>query len=229
MSTLRPTILAANLWSMEVEVLTEVVRWTGVGIALVASFLAVPGAVRHYSAVGAQHAQAIAARLTRREPPITGAMGAVLPHVEVSASGLVTRNPAPELDLGPRLAVIEHGVDLLNAAVISLAGETTKAKHEIRAEIAEVSGRLTTDLRDLRTRLDVEEQAEVRVNGRVLPLVGLGIVLSGVPDAIAEAPAVAVGLLTLALGLTTWAADLFVAEWTRQHREARQVAKQTDG
>jgi hypothetical protein len=71
----------------------------------------------------------------------------------------------------------------------------------------------------LRQRLDVSERTTLEVDGRALPLVGLGILLSGVPEYIAGWPLVTVVLLTAAIGWTTWAVVAFIDQWVNIARQ----------
>jgi hypothetical protein len=183
---------------VEPEHLANVVRWVGVVVALVASFLAAPAATRHL--VGRirtlirRAAVATAAQARRLRDRLRGHatvrvipanMGVAVGNVHVTGTGDVTWNVNENDDLPARVSRLEQRVLELHDMAKKAEQGIAKNAAESREAVARVEQRITDDVAAVYQRLADQEQEELRVDASALPVIGVGIVLSGVPDALA--------------------------------------------
>lgn len=205
---------------MEQHTLTEFIRWTGVILALVASLLAAPHAVQHYAQRAIVWLIIAFRRLTRRTRS-TAVRGSVAAATGVAGGvGVIRMEGSSTLTLDGRVGLLETKVDRLDGALADLSRTVGANAAEHRQEFSRVWTDLGGEVGKLRQRLDLSERTTLEVDGRALPLVGLGILLSGVPEYIASWPLVTVVLLTGAVAWTTWAVVAFIDQWLSARKEA---------
>ena len=182
----------------EPEGLANLIRWVGVIVALLASFLAAPDATWHIikkiaegtssaaSYTGEQTGKLWDHLLGKATPSVTG-MAAVLGPAPVGGrTGDVTWQVDADAHLRSRVGWIEQRVlNLFEIAHLVQQKMTTRGREARRAG-EEVGRRLADEVAAIHRRTDAQEEALTRVDARALPVVGVGIVLSGIPEPLAQ-------------------------------------------
>jgi hypothetical protein len=102
-------------------------------------------------------------------------------------------------------------IERLRAMVDQVLQEVGRVREQTRAQIAQVSGRLgvvESDLRtavdDLRRRMEVAERRAAQANARGILLLGAGLVLTGIPQELAEFEVIGWTSVALAVVGTFW-------------------------
>ena len=202
--------------------LTEVNRWVGVVIAVVGAVVVAPEGTRLLL-------KGIRAWFRRRGQQVRDQLARFLPflrqdvNIQVKATGgsLSTGvallgsargcawDPSAPVDeriekLLEYIAEIERQMDTVNQR---LAQETSDRQQAV----AELRVLLDAELADQRRLLDKREEQAAAIDARGLPVIGWGILLSGVPDRLAQIPFYlgwvfpTVGvILGLAAGVPAW-------------------------
>ena len=183
-------------------------------MALVASFLAAPYATRHMwkrfkqrLSKARQFVDSLAKRLRRW---LTGGARTVQGHpagitfadetgmsdsASLTTSWTVNANDDLTLRverLEQRMGIVNERVTILNATVQAEATERHKA-------IDALIERFSEDVQSVRDRIAASEKDALRVDATALPVIGLGIVLSGIPDFLAASTLLGVAAFITAL------------------------------
>jgi predicted RNase H-like nuclease (RuvC/YqgF family) len=101
----------------------------------------------------------------------------------ITASGHVWRPTAP----------INERIETLRTHITEVEGHLNEVAHKLRQEtssrdeaIAELDRTLKAETAELRRLLEEKDREMARIDARGLPLIGYGIVLSGVPEFLAS-------------------------------------------
>jgi hypothetical protein len=211
-------------------VLENPARWLGVIVAVVGAFLANPDATMHIGRTiwsGAQktgrRARGMAARLIpalRKGATVHGVpMGgsAALGHVEATGRGMVAWGPD---------ATVEHKIEILDQRTRSLDREVgelkrdlSQAEKRLRKELAGEVEQLHREASSIRAAVEKLRQDIARSDASALPIVVVGIVLTGLaPDIAGWWMWAALVLLLGAVVLAGWLSWRIVRDYRRETR-----------
>lgn len=207
---------------MDPEYLSDLVLGTGVVVTLVASFLAAPAATRHLSgrvsetAVGGWTATwSLAARLwvrlsRRNRGTIVAALPSVTFSVRSNASGSVstTWNVRADKDAETRIAWLEAKVMQLKKMSDDNEQAVTVERTAREGDVRRLDQRITDEAAAIRAGISAREEAARRGDASVLPVLGLGVVLTATPDVLAHATWLGSPVLAGVLGIVAGLAAL---------------------
>jgi hypothetical protein len=183
--------------------LANMLRIEGVVVALVASFLAAPAATRHMWARIKLEVGSVRRRVgsglhrlrlwltRRREVQLNDAATAeeALSMVPVSSSLDLSWAVNAEDDLKLRVERLEQRMGQVNERITMLQGTVRAEAAERREAIDDLARRLSDEVQSVRNKIIAAEENALRVDATALPVIGLGIVLSGIPELIARSTA----------------------------------------
>jgi hypothetical protein len=192
----------------------DLVRWVGVGIACLGAFAVSPAGAQlliHQTTGAVNRATKQVLRwlhLRRGDRATTGTLGTA---VSVESAQPVGRSLTLGWNTG---ATTEEKVEHLRKQIAQLDRRTTEQHAALVESVRQVSVRLDMfaervagEAEELRVKLAEADRRKAETDARALPLVGLGVILSGIPQEIAALPTwllapVLVGALALALSAT---------------------------
>jgi hypothetical protein len=207
----------------------DVIRWAGVSVGVFGALIVAPTGVL----LVLQDARALVLAvwsairnawdrfiLRKKKPaPAVYATGGVAAAKATVGGALVVRHHGAPVDeqlrllwdevdrLGGLIRKVDEGSKGRDEAAAAMIGRESDARRRLRAELA--------------ARHERDERQSARVNARGLPLIGLGIVMTGIPDGLATWAWVgwlfiaAAGLLVIAVAF--WGAF----RWRQRRREAK--------
>jgi hypothetical protein len=173
-------------------------RWVGVVVAFFATVLVAPGAAAHLVHEAYDIASRSLARartwLSRLIPCLrTKRQGTVVALTATASIGLVTgqasaRVWSPSESAEVRIEMLRALVSEVEGKLRSVSRQVSQLADQQRTALADVEHKLRNELAQLR-RVTVRKEAEAtRINARALPVIGVGIFLSGVPEDLAKWP-----------------------------------------
>ncbi len=174
----------------------EVLRWFGVAAVIVGVLVSSPDAVKEIGRdllkVAQRSGQALRRLLAlvipklRPSPPsLQGrAQGSATAAAQVTAT--VTRAWVDTWTPDEKVENLHRNVEELWAAQKVAMDNAAIRYEELRREIGEVRERQHESTAELQRRLDVERDRSIRFDARGLPLVGLGTIMTGIPDELAH-------------------------------------------
>jgi hypothetical protein len=199
------------LLPVDADYLTNLVRGTGVVVAVVASCLAAPEATRRYWEVarnltlkiahaGAAQGRAGTAwvkrqwdRLVRHRNvvalgDVVGMSDALSITVSATATGTVTWSIDPNAPLPERVTWLEQHIEALKALHEQNKEAIAKEAAERQKALQQVTERIEREGAAIRSQIATMEQKALLVDASALPVIGVGIVLTSIPDVIARWP-----------------------------------------
>jgi hypothetical protein len=201
---------------VDADYLNNLIRITGVVVALVASFLAAPGATRQMWTTirGQSIVQAKRARyLLGKPPPRVVHLGAA--HLASSASAIALATIVLPMNadapLPDRVAQLERHIGRLKAMhdenEEAIAKEATKRQEAIQS----VTDKIGREASAIGEQISAMERTALLVDARAVPVLGVGIVLTSRPDLIAKSATLSGLAIAVALTFLTWAWAHFFA------------------
>ena len=186
---------------MDPEYLSDLVLGTGVVVTLISSFLAAPAATRHLTMVATSNAKTawtlVRARVKRVWLRLTGrnegAVVALLPAMAGFAAGKLTVTGEvgwavdAHGDVESRLVRLETRIIELRRLATDNQRAIQSETGERRAEIERLEQRIADEAAAIRAGISAMEEVSRRGDVRVLPVLGLGVVLTAIPDTLAHA------------------------------------------
>lgn len=212
---------------MDADYLADLVGCTGVFVALVASCLAAPEATRHVYqrlraiAIGtgttiAKTTQEAWLRLRRAAPidvrHVSGT--SYLRDFASATDALHVERDYPADTLEARMERLERQVAELKVTQAAAQQAISQEAAERRKAANQLSERIEQEVASMREAIAAIERNAILVDTRALPVVGLGIVLSGIPDLLAHPPELGSFAIAASLTVLTWAWAHF---WTSGH------------
>jgi hypothetical protein len=208
-------------------ILAEVNRWVGVVTASAGAVIVSPagtrlllvdswtGFKRYGNRVRGDLARILP--LLRRNATVHGGTATIT--VSASARGVATHTRGLSWDVHAspeeRLEALRRYVLDLGMRVDEVGSGLTREVSVREGAVADLEHRLRTDMQLLRDQLDQWERQAARIDARGLPVIAVGIFLSGVPDELAKIPA-GLGWLCPALGLAM-AVPASIRTWREAH------------
>lgn len=166
------------------SVLVDVDKYVGSGIALIGALVASPDGTRWFT----KRIWSTVSQVWRRGPAVHHVFSNDTLTLRDSASATVTRAwPAGE--------TVEQRIERLRIWV-ALAEETAREvgdklqAHAVESEqaLATLTRTHEADVQELRELIEAQGHTAARIDGRALPVIGWGILLSGIPEALAGIP-----------------------------------------
>ena len=201
----------------------DVVRYVGLVIALVGTFVASPAGVAHTLArirAGANRMRRSAGRwirALREEPsaPITCEVRASLPPLSVAARGVVGWTED---------ASTKAKFEMLNDRTLALDREMGEVHRRIHTEVARINVEIERVKAEsiaadalLGERMEKAEQDAARLDARALPVIVGGLLVSGMTPEISALPrGLALLVLLAALVLSAQRSWAIVRDWRRR-------------
>ncbi|MGP3916333.1 hypothetical protein [Nonomuraea sp. 10N515B] len=173
----------------EAVVLTQVNKWVGVIIAVIATLVVAPDGSRMLFSRTSTWMRAQVNRFRKRPPQsigvVAGGMGATFGNLTMTATARAWHPNAP----------VDERIEALRSHISDIEGRLNKTKEEVSRERSareEVIATLTTEFRskldELHQLLKEKDHQAATINARAIPVIGAGIFLNGVPEALAEIP-----------------------------------------
>lgn len=193
--------------------LEQLVRYAGILVSVVGALVVSPSittrAVRDATAWLEAHVLSLARYLGLVAPPAP-ATGGGHATFGVRAAGLGYAPVAFRQDepLEQRVEHLRVRVTELVAAMARVQADAQEAALDQEQALAEVRGELHRTVRGLADSLATAELQAARAGGRALPVVGVGILLSGASPELGHHPYVAWPLILSACVFAAWAAWL---------------------
>lgn len=227
--------MAALSFLSDVAVLTTINKVVGVFLALAGAFLAVPSA---WGLLGrAMIGPAVPGWARRALADVRAALARVLPFLRkdqtvhpatVDAGTLVERAMLqkyvglwePNLSIEERIEVLRKYVIVLDEHINEMVEDVYDERMAREEAIAAVRRELAAETGELRQLIDEKDGQTARMDARGLPLIAVGIALTGIPEFIAEVPP----LTWLLVLVGVWALLVAVPEAVRAHRRDRKPA-----
>jgi hypothetical protein len=171
-------------------VLIGVVRFVGIGVALLGAFVTAPAGSQRLARDLLNTARRVGRTILRHlpwyhhsvsvhVPSIHGTAAMGLPTVTISASASVWSPNAPVAEQIERLRL---RTDRLATELERLRDDHRKEVQDLRQQIEALQADHEHALAALRAELEGRERLAAQIDATGLPLIGLGIVLSGWPD-----------------------------------------------
>lgn len=216
--------------------LADGIRWSGIIVACAGALVAAPGGVARIRDGIMDTAWKLWRRLLGQlarvlpwlgkdanVPPATARGSVRIPTPRISGRGWVWNENDPDA----------QKIDALRRQILELWEELSRAQQQARAGTEALRTELMRDLAALRAdhhaviqQHEQEKRQDAQIDARGLPLVALGIVLTGVPDGLAARPWIGWPATAVALLLTIWLAAWPCAVWLA-HKIARPAGGRT--
>jgi hypothetical protein len=201
--------------------LEHMVRYTGAIVALVASFVAAPGATRHVwsrlrlrAVTSGRTVERAWLKVLGRGPTpqsVTLAPATINVTASVIAVGIVTSTVDRSAPLTERVDRVEQHIETLNKLhdenKQAIAEEASKRQEAVRL----LTDKIGREAAAIRSEIAAMEQTAMLVDARALPVIGFGIVLSSMSDLIAQFTVLSNVLFALAIAVLAGACDHFFA------------------
>ncbi|MDL4815974.1 hypothetical protein [Actinomadura opuntiae] len=107
---------------------------------------------------------------------------------------------------------IEHNIGKVEVDLAKHKRDTTNA-------LKEATQKHEAGLQELRSLLRQMEASAARIDGRALPVIGWGIVLSGVPEVLAKSPWATYIVCLLSTVVTIWVAVSVIRDYCQANRQ----------
>ncbi|MCZ9880537.1 hypothetical protein [Arthrobacter sp. B2a2-09] len=195
--------IASGFWQnagMDALLLEELIKWTGIGVALAGAILTSPDGTRRLVRGLWLWIQKV---FLRRVPqPAHNATVTMESHLTGRDS------LTAELMWGPD-SPLDHRIEILRGRIEGLKAELTDMKSELGGRLnvhdqilAQLSADIDETRRMLHTRIDISEEKSAQIDAFGLPIIGLGILLSGVPQELAAVAWLGVPLTAFSIVMT---------------------------
>lgn len=200
----------------DAAVLEDLARWLGVVIAVVGALLANPDATAHGWATfvshvrrGMRRSRGLLARFIpslRRDATIHAAAGTASALSAVgSVSARVLRGWGPDATLDQRIDVLDARTLSLDKEVGDLAVQLNQVEGRLKAELADTMRVLRGEADEMRKSVEKFRRELVRSDATALPIIVVGVALSGLsPDAARVPMWLGLTALIAAVALTGW-------------------------
>lgn len=129
-----------------------------------------------------------AALFWRRADPVSGHATIRLPGFTVRAQGHAVRSWPDDESVEGKLERLHGWLMLVEEETRRVTIDLRDHKRDTTKRIAELKRTHDADVGVLRSMIEAMEKDDARINGRALPVIGLGIFLSGIPEWLAVSP-----------------------------------------
>ncbi len=180
------------------SLLSDVNRWVGVAIAGIGTVIVSPDGARLLWGSATewmrQREAQVRGRLARflpflRRPqtihPESGGSTASVSVATVTASGRAWHPTAP---VDERIEALRRHITEVEGRLNDVIGQLREETASRERVVAELERTMKAETAELRLLLDEQERQTALIDARGLPVVGFGILLSGVPDELASIP-----------------------------------------
>jgi Zn-ribbon protein, possibly nucleic acid-binding len=173
----------------EAAVLTQVNKFVGVFIALVGAFITAPDGARLVFRSSAAWARKQINRF--RKPPTktiqvsAAGFAGITGTVTMTATGRVWDPNAP---VDERIETLRSYISDVETRLSATINRVTEERAAREKAIEDLSRTLHAKVDELYQLLKEKEEQTAIIDGRGLPVIGVGILLTGIPEALAEIP-----------------------------------------
>ena len=174
-------------------------RWVGVLIAIVGSVVVAPSGtallwhtaadwtIRRRQQLRAQVARVVP--FLRRPPRSVSASVKATIGMTGTVTAIVAAAPLdPAAPLEEQIAVLYRHIQLLEARLTLFSDQQSQENRNREKQVTELQKSLLDDIGELRRLVEEKDHEGARIDARGLPVIGFGILLSGVPDELASIP-----------------------------------------
>ena len=181
---------------MDAGAVEPITRWLGVTITLVGAFIVSPAATvallgrwQRRTVRGVRRVEDAVRKLVQRPRRITGQIRSVLPAMEGSASGTfkwtgTAVGATPDDSVEGRLHRLEQRATTAEARLAQVSSQADADRAAFREESAKIAEDHRAGTAEVHARLDHSEAQAVELDAAALPVVALGVFVSGLaPDA----------------------------------------------
>ncbi|RCG19104.1 hypothetical protein DQ384_38145 [Sphaerisporangium album] len=173
----------------EAAILTQVNKFVGVAIALIGAFIVAPDGASRILQISGTRIRSRVNRFRRSTQKIT--LQGLSEEGRASDAMSVQKNNYPWMSDAP----IDERIETLHRYIIDLEkrlNDTMSAVSQERGAreeaLTELNRTFTARLDELHRLLQEKERQTATIDARGLPVIGFGVVLSGIPEALAEIP-----------------------------------------
>lgn len=209
----------------DASLLSDVNRWVGVGIAVLGAVVVAPSGTRllvrsawvWLRRQGARTRGQLARFLPflRRDlnvQGVTASIGVGLGVGTLTGSG---RAWHPTASVDERIEALHQHITEVEGQLIEVSQQLSQETSKRERALAELEAGLSAKTAELCRLLEEQEHRAARVDARGLPVIALGIVLSGIPDQLASIP-YGIGWVAPVLGIAA-AVAAGVPAWREAH------------
>ena len=178
----------------------DVIRWVGIILGVIGTVVAASNGAVWISSRFVVHLSALLRWLRfhlarwlpflRRSALVVPLTATVTASSEGSAVLTVARLWDPNAPAELKVDVLHEHIEKLERQIDEIQKHLSERHARLDQKVDALTGKLQKETFALRRRLDNEQQEAARVDARGLPLIGLGVVLSSVPDGLAQVAAV---------------------------------------
>lgn len=163
--------------------LTNVISWVGVATGIVGAIVIAPrGAVE----LVREAIDSVRRVLLRRKPPRAIGSADLDGASDMSAAPCVITSIDEDAPVEDQVRQLLDAINGLNQALLSAQQQSAKRDAELDSRIDQVVAGLQESDAAIRRQIAAAEHQEARFNARGLPLIGLGILMTGVAGILAE-------------------------------------------
>lgn len=207
--------------------LADIVRGAGVAIAVAGAVLAAPAGLALLQRVTWRKVAAAFRWLARHLPwqssaaparvDATASAATIMGKTSLSGTAHAWSPRAPERE---QIETLRQDLLRLEERVIKGTWDAQEQTEAVRAELLGVIEQVRADAAAITRRLDAEAAREAQLDARALWLVGLGILMTGVPDGLATWTWSGIVTLIVAVAITAAVIGVVIRDLFRVQRQA---------
>ena len=205
------------------------IRWAGVAMAIVGSVVAAPSGgllIVQQTAAGVRSVSRwLAGKLPFRRhavpaPGLVHGQAGIGVRFDIRAEGLAIPGAATPTE--EQLEMLWKEISRLHRKIGDVTEDARRRHSELAGSLQSAASELQTAHQDLRSRWEEEKRRSVHIDARGLPLIGLGILMTGVPDGLAAWDWFGWLVTAVAVILTLWLGAMpltqTVIRWLRERK-----------
>ncbi|MDN4611461.1 hypothetical protein [Arthrobacter burdickii] len=193
--------------------LEPIIKWTGVLVGLAGAILASPDGSRQFVRASWRWVRSL---FGPRSPSVESATGQASGGVRTEGTAYGVKPWDEHTTLKTRIDMLLTRIEQLEGTLVQVKAELGNRIDSLGAQISELTSALDQAKQELHRRIDTNEKRAAEIDAFGLPVIGLGIFLSGVPDELAAAPWVGVPLtiVSIAAAIVVFALGIKRGAWS---------------
>ncbi|MEV5831541.1 hypothetical protein AB0L25_38865 [Spirillospora sp. NPDC052242] len=199
----------------ETAFLTWANKGTGVAVAFTGALVVSPDGTRWFARRA--WAKMTPWRRVRRQGSATLKAASTFTAV---GHAVVTRSWADDTSVEERLNMLRQWITDVEHNIGRLKSDLAKHRRATDKALEELKTKHEAGLNELRSLIEQMEASDARIDGRALPVIGWGIVLSGVPELLAKAAWVTYPVCLLSAVVTAFVAMSVIRDYRRARSQA---------
>ena len=184
----------------------DLVRWAGVLVGFLGAVVIAPLAPARIVQAITTRINRLAARLFKRRKSVNFTVESAVGKVGFGGQARPTVRGG---STDQRLEQLEKDIDQLHLLVTQHEQNLASLASDVTIKV----GSVRTDVQGVRDDLAERDKRDDRLDAEGLPLVALGILMTGLPDGLAEITAVGIAFICIAVVLSVHALFVVVGTW----------------